>query len=335
MSERTARLAGGLVDRLRAFVAEEGVTYDDYRALKQWLIDVGEAGEWPLVLDVFIESAVEEQAFAARPGSSGAIEGPYYLPGAPVLDPPYELPRSAASAGEALVLRGRVVSSGGSALPGAVLDVWQADPDGRYSGFSDLPQGELRGKVVAGEGGRYAVRTIRPAPYTIPLDGPTGRLMAECGWNPWRPAHIHLKVSADGHEMLTTQLTLADSDYIDDDPARAVKDDLLVRPFREDGGLVVEHDFVLASGTHALGGAREATAPAAALVPAGATRVPAIPSKAAGHGAPRAPARADDHGVPDLPPPALPAPAPRTWRPALPAERAPRFGAPRGGRHGR
>lgn len=308
MSARTAELAGELVDLLRGFVGERSVTYDEYRAVKAWLIEVGTAGEWPLVLDVFLESAVEERAFANRAGSPGAIEGPYYLPRAPLLEAPYELPRRPDEPGAPLVLRGRVVSSSGAPLPGAVLDVWQADASGDYSGFSEAPEGNLRGKLVAGEDGRYEVRTVRPAPYTIPLDGPTGRVVAAAGWNAWRPAHVHVKVTADGHEPLTTQLTFADSEHLDDDPARAVKDELLVRPVRENGASVVEYDFMLASGEHALAG----PAPdAAAGGLAEGSRVSATPA---------------------LPPPALaPEPARRTWRPALPAERAPRFGAPRGG----
>jgi catechol 1,2-dioxygenase len=245
--QRGAVLIGDLVQRLRAFVAEHGATYDEYRAAKQWLIEVGEAGEWPLFLDVFVESAVEEQAHAARPGSPGAIEGPYHLPDAPLLEPPFRLPRRHDEAGDAVVLSGRVTSAGGRPLPGAVLDVWQADAEGRYSGFSSaVPEGNLRGRLTAGDDGRYEVETVRPAPYTIPHDGPTGRLIAAAGWHPWRPAHIHLKVSADGHELLTTQLTLADSEWVDDAVARAVKAPLIVHPQRRDGVLRIEHDFVLA-----------------------------------------------------------------------------------------
>ena len=244
---RTGALAGDLVDRLRALVAEQGVTYDEYRAAKQWLIDVGEAGEWPLVLDVFVESAVEAQAFAARPGSAGAIEGPYFLPGSPVLGPDGTLPMRPAEEGERLEVRGRVTDGHGTPLPGAVLDVWQADAHGRYSGFdAGVPDGLLRGKVVTGPDGRYALRTVRPAPYTIPLDGPTGRLVAAAGWSPWRPAHLHLKLAAEGHELVTTQLTFADSPHLDDDVARAVEPGLVVTPVPHDGALLLEHDVTLA-----------------------------------------------------------------------------------------
>ena len=60
-----------------------------------------------------------------------------------------------------------------------------------------------------------------PGPYTIPLDGPTGKLTA-AGWSPWRPAHIHLIVSAEGFEPLVTQLFIDTSNHLDNDVASAV-----------------------------------------------------------------------------------------------------------------
>ena len=83
MSNRGDQVVGEIFQRIRDVIAEYDVNYDEYQMAKQWLIDVGEAGEWPLVLDAFIEWAVERQASKDRPGSVGTILGPYYLPGAP------------------------------------------------------------------------------------------------------------------------------------------------------------------------------------------------------------------------------------------------------------
>jgi len=230
MTDRTADLVGGLFTRVHQLIAEQGIAYDEYQVAKQWLIDVGEAGEWPLLLDVFVESAIEREAAAGRAGSEGTILGPYYLPDAPLLAAPGELPRREDERGEVFVMTGQVRSADGTPLAGAVLDVWHADADGLYSGFSDLPAGILRGKLTTDADGHYELRTIAPAPYTIPHDGPTGRMIAACGWHPWRPAHIHLLVGAEGHETLTTQLYLDDSDYLEEDIASAVKDSLIVHP---------------------------------------------------------------------------------------------------------
>ena len=145
---------------------------------------------------------------------------------------------------------GRVTDSDGSPIAGANLDVWQADSEGRYSGFMPgPPEGNLRGQVRTDADGRYEVRTVIPGPYTIPLDGPTGKMTAAAGWSPWRPAHIHLIVSADGHEPLVTQLFIDSSDYLDSDVASAVKPELIVHPTPkadEPGVLQFEYDFALA-----------------------------------------------------------------------------------------
>lgn len=232
MSKRAADLVGDLFGRVHELIAEHDVTYDEYRAAKQWLIDIGEAGEWPLLLDVFVESAIEKQAAKGHAGSDGTILGPYYLPDAPVLEPPYEMPRRPDEPGERLVMTGRVSDIEDAPIEGAVLDVWHADAYGLYSGFSDIPSGILRGKLLTGPDGRFELRTIVPAPYTIPHNGPTGRMIAACGWHPWRPAHIHLLVGAEGYQTLTTQLYMDTSDYLDDDVASAVKDSLIVHPER-------------------------------------------------------------------------------------------------------
>lgn len=245
-SERGDRVVGDLLRRITALIADADVSYPEYQAAKQWLIEVGEAGEWPLLLDVFVEHAVEEQATRARAGSEGTILGPYHLPDHPFLEPPCVLPQRDDEPGEPLTMRGRVTSADGQPLAGAVIDVWQADAAGLYSGFSELPAGLLRGKVRADDEGRFSLRTIKPAPYTIPHDGPTGRLIAGCGWHPWRPAHIHVLVTADGHEDLITQLYLDDSDYLDGDVAGAVKDSLVVRPRPEGDQLAFAYDFRLA-----------------------------------------------------------------------------------------
>jgi catechol 1,2-dioxygenase len=97
--------------------------------------------------------------------------------------------------------------------------------------------------------GRYEVRTVIPCPYTIPLDGPTGKMTAAAGWSPWRPAHVHLIVSAEGYEPLVTQLFIDSSAYRDDDVASAVKPELIVHPTpkaAEQGVLEFTYDFARA-----------------------------------------------------------------------------------------
>jgi catechol 1,2-dioxygenase len=250
VSDRANQIISDILRRIHEAIVENDITYEEYQAAKQWFIDVGEAGEWPLFGDVYIEHVVEEQAFANRDGSQGTILGPFHLPDAPVLDAPFELPHRPDEPGDPTVFSGRVTDADGSPLPNANLDVWQADAEGRYSSFMPgPPEGNLRGQVRTDADGRYEFRTMIPGPYTIPLDGPTGKLTAAADWSPWRPAHIHLIVSAEGFEPLVTQLFIDTSDHLHNDVASAVKDELIVHPTPsadDPGSLELQYDFALA-----------------------------------------------------------------------------------------
>lgn len=244
---RVDSFARDVLGRIHDAIREHGMTYAEYAAVKQWLIDVGEAGEWPLFLDVFIEHVVEETANAGLSGSKGTILGPYYLPGQRPLPARCALPMRENEKGEPLVFSGQVRSVSGDPLAGAVLDMWQADDDGYYSGFAPgIPDGNLRGVVTADEAGRFEIRTIRPAPYEIPKDGPTGQLIAVAGWHAWRPAHLHLQVGAPGCRALITQLYFHGGQWLDSDVAQATKPELILRPQAgPDGVLKADYDFVL------------------------------------------------------------------------------------------
>jgi catechol 1,2-dioxygenase len=248
MSDRANHLIADILRRVHEAIVENDVTYEEYQAAKQWFIDVGAADEWPLFGDVFVEHVVEEQAFSHRSGSQGTILGPFHLPDAPLLEAPFELPHRPDESGDRTRVTGRVTGVDGRPLANANLDIWQADAEGRYSGFMPgPPDGNLRGQVPTDTDGRYEYVTVIPGPYTIPLDGPTGKLTAAAGWSPWRPAHIHLIVSADGFEPLVTQLFIDSSDYLDSDVAGAVKPELIVHPEPVgEGEYAVTYDFALA-----------------------------------------------------------------------------------------
>jgi catechol 1,2-dioxygenase len=246
---RVNTLATEVLTAVHDVIRRHRLTYEEYDALKSWLISVGQDGEWPLFLDVWVEHVVEEVAHSDRKGSAGSIEGPYYVPGAPALPSVSTLPMRADEPGTRLLFQGQVTAVTGEPLTGALLELWQADDDGLYAQFAPgIPEWNLRGSVVADAEGRFAVTTIQPAPYQIPIDGSCGRLIAAAGWHAWRPAHLHLKVSAPGHETLTTQLYFQHDEHLQDDVASAVKPDLVLapRPAADGDQREVTYDFVLA-----------------------------------------------------------------------------------------
>src|SRR4051812_33325393 len=154
--ERVSAVARAVLAGLHQAIREQEVTYPEFQAAKAWLIAVGEGGEWPLFLDVFVEHVVEEVAARTQDGTKGSILGPYYLPDQQHVAAHAALPTRADEAGTPLLFSGQVRDLDGTPIAGAELDMWQADELGLYSGFAPgIPDGNLRGVVVTDEEGRF------------------------------------------------------------------------------------------------------------------------------------------------------------------------------------
>ena len=224
-----------LVEELRAFILSHDVSYDEYHQALGFLAEVGAAGELPLLLDVFLETMVDEVNNGRKPGTASCLEGPFYVPAAPLIRRPYALPQRENEPGEILLFSGAVRSADGRPLAGAMLDLWQADATGAYSQFNyPEPRYNLRGRLQTNEEGRFHVRTVVPAGYEIPKAGPTGKLLVALGRHAFRPAHLHVKVSHEGFGQLTTQLYIAGDPWIDSDVVGAVKPSLITRLTKHD-----------------------------------------------------------------------------------------------------
>jgi catechol 1,2-dioxygenase len=245
---RVSAIATDAIQALHEVIRKHRVDYAEYDALKAWLIRVGEDGEWPLFLDVWIEHVVEEVVNADRKGATGTIEGPYYIPGSPEFRSEATLPMRDDEKGTPFLFQGTVTDLDGNPLEDARVELWHADDDGYYSQFAPgIPEWNLRGTIRTGPDGHFAFHTIKPAPYQIPTDGSCGALIAAAGWHAWRPAHLHLKVTAPGKQLVTTQLYFEGGEHVQDDVAQAVKPELILRPTPAASGTgeEVTYDFAL------------------------------------------------------------------------------------------
>jgi catechol 1,2-dioxygenase len=238
---RLQTVVNDLVGDLKAFIRRNGLTYDEYHRAVKFLGQAGTEGEVRLLLDVFLEAVVDEVDCGGRPGTESNLEGPYYLAGVPKLEPPYILPQRENEDGEILFFSGTVRSTKGVPLVGALLDLWQADASGLYSHFNyQEPRYNLRGRFCADDKGRFEVRTVVPASYPIPTAGYTGNLLKALGRQPFRPAHLHLKLSHEGFELLTTQLYFKGDPLLDSDVASAVKASLIATLTKHDSAADLE-----------------------------------------------------------------------------------------------
>jgi catechol 1,2-dioxygenase len=229
---RTVTVIEDLERLLVDFIRRHGITHDEYRAATDLIVAEVQAGEGSLLFDVFLEAAATDVANDGRDGSIEAIEGPFYLPGAPWVDgSPAVLPMRPDEPGMPLVFHGRVTTEHGDPLAGVELDLWHADADGRYSQIHPgIPDWNLRGRFRSDDRGHFEVRTIAPPPYEIPKDGPTGTLLNALGRHFFRPAHLHLKLRHEHFGERTSQLYFEGGEYLDSDVANAVRSELMLRP---------------------------------------------------------------------------------------------------------
>jgi hydroxyquinol 1,2-dioxygenase len=189
---------------------------------------------------------------AATPAT---VLGPFHIAGSPELA--FGADMAEGLPGTPLYITGTVRDLAGTAVPGAVLDVWQADTDGAYEAQLAVDEARLRAKYTTREDGTYCVRTLAPLGYSIPMDGPVGDLVARTAISHFRPAHIHFLLDVPGYEPLITHLFQEGAQYLDSDVVFGTKAELVVA-FEEhgpgpapDGGtserpfLHARYDFVL------------------------------------------------------------------------------------------
>jgi protocatechuate 3,4-dioxygenase beta subunit len=231
---RQRELVQALVQHLHAYAKATRLTHAEWRGALAFLHRVGDISsdtrsEFSLLSDVLGLSSLVD-LMASTPGATpGSVLGPFHTAGSPWKDNPADL--SAGNAGELVLMRGRVLDAGARPLPQATLDFWQNADNGLYWQLDPAqPQDNLRCRLKVDAQGRFAIRTIRPRPYQIPTDGPVWHdLVGPAGRSAWRPAHVHLIVSAPGHRTLVTELFDAEDPYLDSDAVFGVREALVCR----------------------------------------------------------------------------------------------------------
>jgi hydroxyquinol 1,2-dioxygenase len=232
---RFKQVMTSLVTHLHDFVREVKLTEEEWINAIGFLTDVGKTvtdkrQEYILLSDTLgVSILVITLNHPAEGGTSDStVLGPYYWQGAP------ELPLGANLAegvlGEPAFYSGRVLSSDGTPIAGALLDIWSGDGEGTYDMQREGDVGmQARGRIRTDADGCYRFRSIKPMFYPVPTDGPVGVMLRKMGRHPMRPGHIHMIVSAPGYHAVTTHLFPAGSQYIDSDAVFGVKESLVVQ----------------------------------------------------------------------------------------------------------
>lgn len=232
---RFKTLMTSLITHLHAFVRDVRLTDDEWMHAIQFLTAVGKActeqrQEFILLSDTLgISSLVLEVNHPAVAGSlESAVLGPFYVEGSP--ERPLGADLTDGMAGEPTFYSGTIRDTEGRPIAGAVLDIWSSDGVGAYDVQKPGPfRRQGRAKIKTDAGGRYWFRSVKPADYPVPTDGPVGALLRRQGREPNRPGHLHLIVSAPGYESVVTQIFVGDSAYLDNDAVFGVKESLAGR----------------------------------------------------------------------------------------------------------
>lgn len=238
-SPRLRFLLEHFIHHLHDFVRETELTHAEWRKAIELLTKAGEMtdderNEFVLFSDVLGVSSLVDM-IGSKPGAtSSSVLGPFHIVGAPELAYGGDLKKD--NEGATVVVQGQVRGSDGKPLNDATIELWQTADNGLYSNQDQAqPDYNLRARPNVSDDGRYAVTTVRPAPYTVPDDGPVGELLRATGRHPWRPSHLHFIVSAPGYRTLVTEVFPADDPYLDEDAVFGVREDLIMEYVEQSG----------------------------------------------------------------------------------------------------
>lgn len=233
---------------LDPIIVEMKITQDELKQAAEYFNRLGQSGMFASLLIVGLGMTSLRVNESAAGGTPYNVEGPFFDPRAPVRVDGNLLEREVGPAARRLDIVGKVVDAKTrEPLEGATIHVWQADENGEYdnSGITF----NLRGKILSGQGGDFAIRTIVPKDYAEHDNDPIGELFRAMSRTNRRAAHVHVKVLCDGYRPLTTQLFVPDAEHLVDDYLEgAVIPELMLTFENEEvnGAIQAHFDFALA-----------------------------------------------------------------------------------------
>ena len=228
---RLKELLQALTRHLHAFLREVRLTEEEWRHAITFLTEAGhitddKRQEFILLSDVLGASmqmiTINNEAYANA--TEATVVGPFFVAGSPRI--PLGGDIAAGAVGEPCWVEGTVTDTDGKPVPGARIEVWEADEDGFYDVQYPDDRTAARAHLFSGEHGEYRFWGLTPTPYPIPHDGPVGRLLEAAGRSPMRASHLHFMVSADGKRTLVTHIFVRGDELLTRDAVFGVRDSL-------------------------------------------------------------------------------------------------------------
>jgi hydroxyquinol 1,2-dioxygenase len=229
---RLRQLMQALVRHLHGFVREVRLTDEEWRKGIEFLTATGHITddrrqEFILLSDVLGASmqtiAINNAAYGDA--TEATVFGPFFVENSPQILIGGDI--AGGAVGQPCWVEGGVVDADGNPLPGARIEVWEADEAGRYDVQYDDHRTAARGHLFTDANGNYSFWAITPSPYPIPHDGPVGEMLAAVGRSPMRASHLHFMASAPGCRTLVTHIFVRGDELLDRDTVFGVKASLI------------------------------------------------------------------------------------------------------------
>jgi protocatechuate 3,4-dioxygenase beta subunit len=213
------------VRHMHAFAQEVKLTEAEYDLGVDFLNRIGQATHDSHNEGILFADAIGFSTLVCllNNGNAGATEtasallGPFWRANSPRTENGGSIVRSP-TPGFELFVACEVVDVAGNPLAGVDVDVWQSSPVGLYENQDDTQADmNLRGKFTTDAAGRFSFRSVKPAGYPVPTDGPVGDLLRAQHRHPYRPAHIHFLGFKQRHKTLITQVFVDDDEHLESD----------------------------------------------------------------------------------------------------------------------
>lgn len=241
---RLREIATAFVRHMHEFAREVHLTEAEYDIGIDFLNRIGQATNDHHNEGILFADAIGFSTLVCllNNGNDGATEtaaallGPFWRMNSPKTANGGSLVRSP-TPGPELFVSCTIVDHQRRPVAGVEVDVWQSSPVGLYENQDDTQADmNLRGKFMTDAEGKISFRSVKPAGYPVPTDGPVGDMLRAQRRHPFRPAHLHFLGYKPGFKTLVTQVFVDDDEHLASDVVFGVTESLIGDFSKHDGG---------------------------------------------------------------------------------------------------